>query len=451
MTNFISHQIVSLANSSLDLYPDNTLTKYTHRLPSPIIVPPNLSASIAVSCLVIHTQFKEPSKIGYIKIHLSQLAPQIAPSQSDAQVLARIPFEKESISPVWHRIEEPIFYPLTNISTIYELSFLITDENNKQLPLSDGPTSIIYLELRMSQYSASFSMTLSSSVSKELYSDNSLSSWRTELPESISLDPSWEVALYGVHVPSAVILKNKELEFTLNRRNKTDPKILKLELEDEKLNDAVVVSGYLSEFLLSSGFLLSLSRTGEIKIKQKPNPNYGSAYSFASTLAQMQQILEEKNDKFISLTLSPFTVYVLGLNPGANDDQNLTINLPTNNETMTLRNAVPNYNNKTLIKPIKIDHIAVYCNIVEPSIIGNSSAHILDVVPTDSLGLLTSEKDTFYVIKHLMYRGISSLLSKTIEVSLKTLDGQSPPLSYSSSVKKNNQIPLSLTLVFRRI
>ena len=88
-------QILSLSNSSLDKYPSNSLSKFTHYLPRSLNARSKIFA-IALTNIVVQRRLTSKKQIGYIKVHLDQLESQPCPQGHEDKCLARIPFSPAS-------------------------------------------------------------------------------------------------------------------------------------------------------------------------------------------------------------------------------------------------------------------------------------------------------------------------------------------------------------------
>ena len=103
---------------------------------------------------------------------LAQLHAQEGRRASDAKCLARVPFQPVSDEDgdtsvaKWHLLENPIFLPLQPLDVIDEFAFLITNQDNNQLPLKFGPATVINLELRNMEYASNFSLSIDADLSR---------------------------------------------------------------------------------------------------------------------------------------------------------------------------------------------------------------------------------------------------------------------------------------------
>lgn len=69
------------------------------------------------------------------------------------------------------------------------------------------------------------------------------------------------------------------------------------------------------------------------------------------------------------------------------------------------------------------EHLAIYCDIVEDSIIGDALCPLLDIISCENAGFLNEEKDTFYSIQNPTFRRLKKLSFTSVHISFNTLIG----------------------------
>lgn len=444
-------QIVSLSNSSLDTHPQNTLTKFTHHLPAPIIY--HNRARIGLSQLIISTKLKSKQEISHVKVHLEELEGDSV-AGNDSKVLALLPWDNSS-NIFWGVIEHPVYLPLTNRERLTQLNILLTDQNNDQLQLADGPTSIAILEMEKGEENINtFSITVDADMSKLYYPNNTLSSWLVELPQSFRVDSSWEVCLHSIQAPKDLLLRPDIFNVILHRAGNfkeespfdsyedDETKEINLELKSS-YSEMNLIFLHLQEFFVGHGIEMRYDLTnGAIDIRTLKLPPY---------IKQKFNIRTDK-DEFSVLEFGPGLCQKLGIDykPGLGRSFKLP---PPDGTTLTLREgqAPGEYDKMKNVISEPIQHLALYSNLVDESIIGNSIAPIVDIFPTKNIGLLDNSKPGFYALKNPVYRGVSSKISRTIAFQLRSLDGKVTPLTYSKTKQATDKfIPMYFTFIFRK-
>ena len=458
------HRIISPANASLDIYPNNFLSAFTHRLPNPITIPSGQIATVALTSLVIPTSLdgdKRPEDIGYIKVHLQQLLPQYNPDPEDVRVLSRTNLVqgKKGRSLLWFVEKNPIHLPLDVAGRLEELSFRITDENNAPLPLDEGPATVVHLDMHIGSSTNNFSLCVNAHTSCDLYPDNTTSHWRVELPKSLRLDPSWEVALHGVHVPKSLRLGNyHHMTIMMHRRKhffegsgifkpSSATTIFTVEI-DATVKLKSFITNQLNPVLNAHGFSAAIVGRGEIQITRTKEVDMANT-----------------DQELILIVFDYAACTALGIE--AVSELGAAFPLPHQVATpVTVREAHPSETgkHKTRLQFTGPEHLLVYTNMVEPSIIGNAAAPFLDMVDVREVGLLKTSTETFHTINQRVFCGISPRMSSTMEVKFTSLSGEEIQLTSTKLKRKRaekidegegggnikGQEVMSLVLVFRK-
>ena len=449
--------VFCLSNASLEIYPDNTLSKFTHRFPQPIKVPTGLQPLVSLREFVLsnHPSANAP-KVSFLKVHLEELDPVAGPEVNDRRLLATLPNKTGRLN--WIRPDYPVLCPLGVTDQIEEFSFLITDEWNRQLQLKDGPTTVIHLTIIMTDSHQSFTMSVGPDTSKHLFSHNSLTTFSVEMPETLDLSDNWEVALLSAQAGNSVVVEDSRLKFVLHTGKQQlmqessmmmgahpDDEVLEVSSRKHNLTDATLVDKYLSPWLKDHGFSISLNLlNGAIQIARKEEAviNVGSELNASS----------EGLDEIRSLEMSLTACKALRITTAG--PNGMLINLShRKNEPVFLRRPIENYTpmlaSLRFHTPV-LEHLAIYCDLAENSIIGNELAPIMDVVPTRKLHLLDTEADAFYSMKHPVFRRVNPHVRRTFDVALRSLDGSAPHLIYDEHDFNAIKHPIVLTFVFRR-
>lgn len=450
MVNLVRHQIVSLSNASLLEFPNNTLTNFTHKLPKGLIIKEGELVRVALVQLILYSELEDKERdVGYVKLHLNELATQQTPIELDQKVLARIPWESGGVS--WNRIKVPVFLPLAKTALVDKLSFFITDEKNQQLRLKNGPTTVIILEMETigGTMSETFSIDVNPRMSQHLFPRNSLSSFKVELPQSLNLDSSWEVCLHSIQVPKFLKLEDNHLELTLRRApvgkgrmpRLSDSTVFKIKARDiDKITDMRLVNFHINSFFVETGLAMKYdSETGQLEVTNRP-----LNYRLRNKLK-----MYKPEDRWHYLEINPALCSIMNIE--FDSGKGAQFEIPQGDDkSFILRPGSVDFNQKALISLHMVEHLAIYADLVKPSLVGNAIAPILEVVPTKALGLMDTKTDVFYAIKNPIYRPINPKIDRTLHFNVTTLHGRTAPLDFVNVDNKKNLLPLSFTLVFRK-
>lgn len=447
--------IACLSNASLDLFPDNTLTRFTHRLPRPIEVPRGYRALVALRSMILNCKPEaSASDVGFVKVHLEELDPVPGPDVGDRNVLHRLPFQSGRL--FWHNPDFPIVCPLAPTTKIDQFSFVLTDEQNKQLKLEAGPTTFIVLTIIMTTSHRSFSVTVSPDTSGDLFNTNSLHNWSVELPETMTFTENWEVALVSAQAGKSLCLENGRLKFVLHTTEHFEDHarglfaphdgdvVLTVPTRQRGLSEDTLIRKHLNPWLNTYGYSISLNkRVGSIALTHERG---NEVLTPEGVLAASSS----EPDKFATLEVSATAAKLLNLRQ---DDyaKGSIFRLP---KTRTeIRGRVVQYDEAQSRIPYNVElveHLAVYCDLVEHSIIGNEIAPFMDVLPAKKLHLFDTDKHAFFAVKHPIYRRVSPHVRKTFNVAIRSLDGSIPNILHDLHTVRNiAKNPIVLTFVFK--
>ncbi len=400
--------ITSPSNASLDQYPDNTLTKFRHHFPKRISLKPGLSHTIYLKSISVDAAVAKAAKGGIIKVHLLQLDTQTSPKKGDAQVLARIPssLHTQDGSPLWHEFNHPIHCVLEDSDELHELDFLLTDINNKQLSVEGfGVATVINIVLKEMDYQDQFSITVNPRYSSHIYTSNTCIDFRIHFPSTIELGPNWEVALHHVIVPRSMYIESTA-HMKVNKKS------------------------YQWNIFGTSGEEVFRAVTGGL-----------SAYNFSLEIEYTgdEELLVLKNSdsrrKKGTVYLNSYLCQALGIigHEGIGKLWRLSYG-----ETVVVRKA-----KEIVFQSVRCDHIAIYSDIVQESIVGNSSAKLLEIVSTSQIGIFNTSSDTIYHLPHLTFRPISKYSFDSLQFYVAGMDGKEPSIHDSGE-------GITYTLLFRQ-
>lgn len=396
--------VISSSNASLNLYPNNTLSKFSHRLPIPLQLNPAKTQFICLKSITFDAKFAASKRGGYIKVHLKELDTRITPANGDAQCLARIPVpviaEEELENSVWYSFKNPTRLPLADTDELRVLNFVITDEHNSQLILRDfGVTTVLSMVIEEMDFPDHFSITANPRMSMNVFAANTNGDFRVNFPGTVEMDSSWEVALHNIIIPKAVTL--------------TVPAWIRIGKDTKEWDifgkTGVDVFDQVAQTLMDRSIVMSQDRDKDVlQVWSQERTTLAFSNSICRAL-----LLDDKNTKgYSSWELTADGVVVLR---------------PFKNYLLDTR----------------CDHICIYSDIVQESIMGNEMCKILEVVSSSEIGLTNGATDTIFHVPNLTFRSVSKFSFNSMQFILTGLDGSIPPISEENE-------GLSITLVFRK-
>lgn len=470
-----------MANGSLNYFTDNSLTKFSN------IVPPLIKMKFSANPLFVrlrrliisHKLIEDTPNIDYIKIHLSQLEPKVNNSKFD-KCLAVCKFPPSEISGEYaiQDFENSPFYELQS-DELHMLSLFITDSENDQLQLDEGPTTIAVLEISDMDYTKQFTITCRShnNYEKNLY-PNTLSKFRVRLPSEFHLN-NWEVSLLNMifppdltlHVPKSIITITIKTNFATKDIVAFDAYGTEYKLRSPILNNKYVLGSFsydITKFISPHAIITRLNQDIQkqwygkfIQIEHLPEENsyrmtliplsfdwQKNTYDSPEQLEWAYRWIKERH--YIEISVDPIFQDLFNLYPNTGrtggDPNFFKIILPKQTGQLRQRNRIifhsPDSLHHSSLDEIKNKYVnpekkkissvgLLYCSVVEPSPISNILAPLLHIVPikayknykydADEVANLTEAK--IYEPKHLVFHPVINREFSDIEFELLQPDG----------------------------
>lgn len=274
-----------------------------------------------------------------------------------------------------------------------------------------------------------FYMTLLSNSSMDYFPDNRTSSFTVQLPRYMYLNGNWEVALTEIQYPYTFTnVENDQTEIQLETVEITED-FIKWYTEKRSTVPMPFKTQW-SKHAILPGFYSSITDVIEAinqcvgKVTRQPSV---FAYDQRSQRVASTNDFVEQGRKWIkSCKLSE----KLGLQLG----------YPPNSLILTNGSIAPHVANPNIIVP---DKMFIYCDILEPQIIGDSWGEVLRIVDTNAghnsprFGQACST-----AFNTLQYLPVLPLNFEAIKIDIRDVEGQLMPFQYGT---------LSVKLHFRQI
>lgn len=445
----VTTTLLVLSNSSLDIYPDNTLTRFTCHLATPILSQDGNKLGVYINGIFVSHNFtlkQNVNHLDYIKVKLKQIELQIQESKFDT-CLARIPISTENLKKKHGHYYEfrnslPVLFQSNKIEN---LSFLITDSNDNQLQIESGQPTLIKLTVgEMASFKRQFTVSCSSLGDKLTFPNNTISDYIVNLPERLDLNNNWNVAMHSIIIPGSILTvpqdfdQNPTITFIYNNTSQNIVWNVN-KLENFHLGEAILkIQAVLDEY--SKKGILDNYRVGEdakahlnyadrklksYRVKLNPKKNgiifYRKANRYDPFISQVRVIINSSLHFFLTGTLRE-RIFEF-----------------KNRKIVTLEN---NINLNRLIPRT----LLVYTDIVEESIVGHIKAPLLEIV---SLTNMQIEKvgPKIYFPENLTFRTLSTQLITKIKFSVRTTSGS---LIYPKSNLATEDNNIIINLLFRR-
>lgn len=412
----IHARITSTSNASLDRYPDNSLTKFTHHLPAPIFLSPEKKYTIKLVSIFLSHKLrgrKSRGSVEEVRVNVDQTTPSDRGRDRFKHVLARIPYpikKPRGFTTFFVDIDNPIPIELIKQERVEDLSFFLTDQNDKQLKLASGVTTVINLVIEEMDYYDSFTITLDAGESNAIIPSNSKCDFKVHFPSPIELDGKWEVALHHVTVPRNVKIDGTfETTVKILHDNYGYKKIrIPITGQDSATSIVTQINEKMNEMNLHL-YVYYVPQFNGVFIKRRPN-SYAEYIEFNEPLQKLLNLSSART------TFSP-----------------------TQGEEAHKLNKGPVGDNTFPPLP---EHLVLYSDIVTHSLIGNAEAPVVEVLPTFALNL-TSNQYAMYNVVHLTFHPVAKQSFSSIRCKLLAIDGRELELTGDKN--------MSFTFFFRKV
>lgn len=250
-----------------------------------------------------------------------------------------------------------------------------------------------------------FYVTLPSNSSMNIYPENSLSHYTTRLRKPLNLTGKWEVALVEASVPTQwkkwmVIINDKQyIRLGLGIWGKDARKPTKKKFFRAKVKSGVYDTPKELENALNTAFRDLQRSIHKNKLFSKQTPREERAFEYNS-----------EHNAIIGSIHTPLIVSNnLGRILGLTDTGRPWLSIPS-----SLKNAKP-LNNKT----IKVNHLYIYSDIIEYTIVGDTITPLLRIVPMQSYIGTTSIDHYTHIFNKPHYTPVSRQHIETIHIDIR--------------------------------
>ena len=303
----------------------------------------------------------------------------------------------------FHEFENRQYVPLAN-SIITDLNIKLLDSNNQYLQLLKGVPTIVKLDLKkMNSDEQFFNVRLTSNKSVS-FPNNTKSSFKVKLPNTLTLERTWKVCLTSISHPNIFKTFTEDINsrkiLIRHRGNITHQYVLENKTYTKE------------SFVKNLNKLLTASLVGK------------------AILNKFNQIVINFIQDDVEILASNYFFHVIGYNGALDEIAGFTrVKI---NEDESVGRSYHTENGKTeteyewvLQLPVDInylrpDYMIAYTNIVSPSIIGGLYSKILRVIPIKNSGEADYVVSEFH---HKEYLELQNTEINEIEIELRAHDG----------------------------
>ena len=354
----------------------------------------------------------------HVKVILEELQPALS-SWGHHKDLAVVPLSDIQIDSgrnFYFEVKRKEYLPISE-PTLTKVRIRLVDEFNQQLALLPGQPTFVKVKLKKLNMN-SFMLRLSSADSKDLFSDNTNSSFRLQLPHPIDLNHEpYEVAVSTVHYPSIVNGLN-----SLNVDNfwvefPTDDGVSRFDCSGNSGTGSLPIRDKEALLLAINMYTYTYFRSSRIRF----------------FIAEGDRVFITLHGGKQKVRISALLARVLGHEGVPSHGSYDEVALIAEGERLYYGSSV-NYDRLTP------HSILLYSNLGKPIIVGSTYAKVLKLIPIEKR---THVSVTSYESKHLDYIPLSENVISNLEFGLHDSAGL--------RISFGNDRPVLINLLFRKI
>jgi len=418
------HMDVTLSsNGSLSHFPQNTLTTFTNVLPLPLY-PRSGSSKLYIRAkrlllskrLTIAPKRLPPaSQVGHILIHeleVQAINSQRHPTLCQFNLIKALRDNSHKGSNYLLFDFEHTPWLALRASPVTHLSIRLCNLLSQPLPLSEGPATLLQVEIATMNEEREFTVTClsHSPFEAQLYPGNSPTSFRAKMPQEMTLD-GWEVALAGISLP---------------RGNLTTRRVtITVSLVDADVEETVS---------------LNLDHFQHVEKRQLSHIIKHLHYRFEKLKRGVKTFLfeDERGRWYLQNDMDhPMVIKTNSLfNAIFDAPVERTWRLEPGERKFIQPAGVTAHPDRARYPSVAL----LYCSIVEPNAVSSQMVPLMHIIPMHKL-MASKDREVLYEPQHLMFYPVKNQSFSDIELSLHTATGELYPLSYKRPVSYRPRNP----------
>ena len=341
-----------------------------------------------------------------IKVQLQQMCQHLS-NVKLVQDLAIIRVKPTDVYPFYNVCKRKEYFDLVT-GRLTTLAIRLVDENNYPLQLGTGQPTFVKLQLKKFPMDSTV-LRLSSLESADVFQDNKSSSFRIQLQQPLACQ-DWDVALSSIYLPST-----PNIGHLLTANN------FYIELPTSGGLQRLSLHG-LRDFT-TEGFVTHFTATVAAAFPNTPPP--------VKLIVEGREIHVECSVD-TTVNISTMLAYLLSKNPSPDEPAFLPLKLDSSGKK---------YFGAIDFKKLHPQIILLYCNFVQPLVVGNTFGQVLQMIPYYNSGI--DGGDVYkYEAQHLDFTAMSMNDRATLQFEMRNSGGDLIQF-------ENDSAEILLTLVFR--
>ena len=340
-----------------------------------------------------------------VKLKCSNINPQIMNNSYSQDLVVFCPDFDKKDKFFYHEFDSLQYIPLSN-TILKDIGISLCDERNRLLQLASGTPTILKLSLKkMESKKQSFNLRITSSPNEQ-HKDNSSSSFKVTLPETLNLSRDWKVALTSISHPNEfnTFLKDEDSRSMLItwRENENDVNLVrhKLVLKENYTTTSSIVND-INNFFVEK-------QIGFLKIEEEVLSIFFERNCILVIGNYLLRILGFTSIEDMS-NYRKYTVFPIRFN-------SIKSYIKNHNDV----NIIFRFQDQMSLNLLDAKYMCMYANFISPTIIASEYHKILRIIPI-------REAKTGFVItefKHKDFYELQNTEIKEIFIELRAHDGE---------------------------
>ena len=437
----LAYRLCSLSSASLDRYPENRPTRFTHHLPSRFFLDPGKQYVVSLLSLSLTSErlenWSEPS---YVRVHLAQLEQNAFDSPGRVRCLAQLVLPDRTRDPAsataldWFDLCSPIPVLLDpTLPSLDTLAFEITDEKNDELKLGAGRPTILDLLIEEMDVADRFSLTVSPSLSKHRFGDNTDADFVVSFGSPVAVGADWEVALHSVIVPSGIHVVGEFFQLTVELAS-GGARAFRYKNTGQRAGDVLRL---LQAELVQLGIFVLRRNDEQYEVQFEAaatrTPEMGRSLRMSPGLCKLFNLQHYDPKEGFSF-FAPREEEGAGGGGGGGRSASQEV-FPYGATFHPDATVAVN------------EQIVLYSDLVQSSVFGDHRAPLVDILSTVKLGLLENEGrgDTLYTVPNLTFRPAARANITEFSLKINDVHGNGAEFEYA-----RDGIEMQYVFVFRK-
>ena len=416
----MSFYVFLSSDSSLGTFRNNTLGAFTTQLQEELIFSKGGNWHVALQAISLSKSLPENSRLSKIFIHTDCIRKTIS-CDPNPSLLKIINIANYTENHLYYEAESREYFPVCD-NHLRNISIYLRDEDNNPVKLLAGQPTYIKLKFKQIMNQESFVLQLTSSQPEEIFSNNTLANFVSELEYPIQMNGNWQVGLSSIMMPAKIApviplsMLSMQVYEPMNLSSMTEIKFTAADFLSED-----IFKMRLKQKLKQAAKHIKISYDDMGRLRILATSEFGYKLTISEMLAH---ILGERKEKVDGAVGGITTIEVPGKNQGKSGRRiQFTHSIDCSRMHQNL--------------------ILVHCDIISPIHTSGTKSRLLKLIPLDKTKGY-GEPFIIYESKYIDYLNVEKNCISRINMELRRTDGE-----YVDFLTDKDRV--NVTLIFRKV